>query len=107
MADFAAARPAHKPNLANAERRKVIVQHEALERFAGLQQLDALFIVLGAQRDRHQRLRFAARKERGTVRARQNARFTPDRRGLRRKRGHRDGGAASSISSRKTRSLRA
>jgi hypothetical protein len=55
------------------------VQHEALERFAGLQQFDALFVVLGAQRGGNQRLRFAAGKDSRSVGTRQRADFAPDR----------------------------
>ncbi len=54
------------------------MQHEALGGFARLQQLDALLVVLGAQRHRDQRLRFAAREERRSVRARQHAGFDGD-----------------------------
>ena len=95
VADFAAARAAHEADFADAERREVVVQHEALGGFAGLQQLDALLVVLGAQRDRHQRLRFAAREQRRAVRARQHAGFDGDLAGSRRTRGHPDGGGSS------------
>ena len=78
MADFAPARTAHEADFAHAERREIVVQHEALGDFARLQQLDALLVVLGAQRDRHQRLRFAAREQGRTVGARQNAGFDGD-----------------------------
>ena len=78
VADFAPARAAHEADFAHAERREIVVQHEALEGFARLQQLDALLVVLGAERDRNQRLRFAAREQGRTVGARQNARFDPD-----------------------------
>ena len=44
----------------------------------GFEQFDALLVVLGAERDGDQRLRFAAREERRAVGARQNARFAPD-----------------------------
>ena len=54
------------------------MQHEALGRLARIEQLDALLVVLGAERDGHQRLRFAARKQRRAVRARQHAHFAGD-----------------------------
>ena len=61
MADFAASGSTHKPNFTNAERRKIIVKHESLGgRFAGLQKLDPLLIVLGPQGDGNQRLGLAA-----------------------------------------------
>ncbi len=78
MPDFAAARAAHEAHFADAERREVVMQHEALEGFARFEQFDALLVVFGAESDGNQRLRFAAGEQRGTVRARQNARFAPD-----------------------------
>ena len=55
------------------------MQHEALgSGFAGLEQLDALLVVLGAQRDGHQRLGLAAGEQRRAVRARQDAGFDGD-----------------------------
>src|ERR1700691_2401517 len=78
VADFAAAGAAHEANLTNAERRKIIVQHEPLGRFTGLQQFDALRIVFSAQGQGHQGLRFAAGEQRGAVGARQHAGFDGD-----------------------------
>ena len=78
VADFATARSAHEADFAHAERREVVVQHEALERFAGFEQFDALLVVFRAKRDGDQRLRFAAGEERGAMGARQDARFAPD-----------------------------
>ena len=75
VADFAAARAAHEADFADAERREVVVQHEALGGLARLQQFDALLVVLGAERGGDQRLRFAAREERRAVGARQHARL--------------------------------
>ena len=54
------------------------MQHEALGGFARLQQFDALLVVLGAERHRDQRLGFAAREQRRTVGARQDAGFDGD-----------------------------
>ena len=78
MADFAAAGAAHEADFADAERREVVVQHEALGGLARLEQFDALLVVLGAEGDRDQRLRFAAGEEGRTVGARQNAGFDGD-----------------------------
>ena len=49
-----------------------------LEASPGSSSSIALLVVLGAQRDGHQRLRFAAREQRRTVRARQHADFDGD-----------------------------
>ena len=73
VADFTAARAAHEADFADAERREVVVQHEALGGFRGIQQLNALLIVLGAESGGDQRLGFSAREERGAVGARQHA----------------------------------
>ena len=70
--------PRMKPDFADAERREIVVQHEALGGFRGIQQLDALLVVLGAERRGDQRLRFAAREQRRSVRARQHADFALD-----------------------------
>ena len=78
VADFAAAGSTHEAGFADAERREVVVQHEALAGFARFQEFDALRIVLGAEGDRDQRLGFAAGEEGGTVGARQNAGFDGD-----------------------------
>src|SRR5438874_10041281 len=79
MADLAASRAAHKSNLSNAKRREIVVQHEALRGFRGIEQLDALFIVLGAKRSGHQRLGFTAREDCGTVSTREHVYFTGNR----------------------------
>ena len=71
-----------------------------------IEQLDALLVFLGAEGGGDQRLGFAAREERRTVRARQHADFDAMICGSRRRRGRRDGGAVFSISSRKIRSFR-
>ena len=79
VADFAASGATHEADFADAERRKVVVQHEALGgRFAGLQQLDALLVVLGAEGDGDQRLRLAAREQGRAVGAGQQAGFDRD-----------------------------
>ena len=107
VSDFATARAAHEAHFADAERREVVVQHEALRGFRRIQQLNALLVVLGAERRRHQRLRFAAREQRRSVGARQHAHFDIRSCGPRRTCGHPDGGASFSISSRKMRSFSA
>ncbi len=73
VADFAAARTAQELHFADAERREVVVQQEALELVLLKQQVEPLHVFLGAQREGGQRLRFAAGEERGTVHARQQA----------------------------------
>src|SRR5262249_25173614 len=69
VSDLAATGSAHRLNLAEAEGREVVVQHEALEDVLREQKIEALDIFLGAKGERGQRLRFAAGKERGTVNA--------------------------------------
>ena len=78
VTDFTTARAAHETDFTDAERREIVVQHEALEVFASFEQLNALFVVLSAERDRDQRLGFAAREERRTMGAGQHAGFAPD-----------------------------
>ena len=72
VADFAPARAGHTSCFTNAERREVVVEHEVLFLLAFVA-LQALAVVGRAQRCRNQGLRFAARKQRRTMRARQNA----------------------------------
>ena len=78
VANFAAAGTAHEAHFADAERREIVVQHEALGGLAGLQQFDALGVVLGAQREGHQGLGFAAGEQRRAVGSRQHAGFDGD-----------------------------
>ena len=78
MADFTTARAAHEADFADAERREVVVQHEAFEAFARFEEFHALFVVLGAERDGDQSLRLTAGEESRTVGAGQNARLAPD-----------------------------
>jgi len=78
VADFTTTRAAHEAHFADAERREIVVQHEALEVFAGFEQFNALFVVFCTERDCDQCLRLAARKQRRTVRTRQRACFTPN-----------------------------
>ncbi len=73
MADLATAGTAHEANLTHAERREIVVQHEALEGLAGLQQFNALLVFLGAQRHGDQGLGLAASEQGRAVRSRQDA----------------------------------
>ena len=59
VTDFAAAGPAQESNFTDAERREVVMEHEALERLA-LQHVQPLLIFAGSERGGDQRLRFAA-----------------------------------------------
>ena len=72
VAHFAPAHAGHTSRFTNAERRKVVVQHEVFLLLAFIA-LQPLRVVHGAQRRRHQRLRFAARKQRRSVRPGQHA----------------------------------
>ena len=71
-------RAAEEGDLTDGERREVIVQHEALPRFA-FEALDLLSVLGGAQRARDERLGFAAGEHRGAVGARQHAGLDPNR----------------------------
>ena len=70
--------PAQEFHLAHRKRREVVVQHEALEGFVLEEQVEALHVFLGAQRERGQGLGFAAGEERRAVHARQQAHFAGD-----------------------------
>ena len=78
VADFAAAGAAQELHFADGERREVVMQHEALERFVLEEQVEALHVFLGAQGQRGEGLRFAAGEERRAVHARQQADFAGD-----------------------------
>ena len=72
--DLATAGAAQRANLAGGERREVVVQHERLRLLADfVDRVEALRILRRAERDRDERLRLAAREERGAVHARQHA----------------------------------
>ena len=90
VTDFAAARSALRPGLADRERREVVVQHEALVVLAG-DVLDLLLVVGGAERAADERLRLAAREDDGAVDAGQ-ARRSPSRSGGSRRTSGRRGG---------------
>ena len=70
VSDFAASRAAQEFHFAHGERREIVVQHEALEGIGLEEQIEALHVFLGAERQRGQRLRLAAGEERRTVHAR-------------------------------------
>src|SRR5437762_12882693 len=67
MADFAAARATKEFHFTDAERREVVVQHEALKLVLLEEQVEPLHVFLGAQGQSGKRLGLAARKESGIV----------------------------------------
>ena len=75
MADFAASWATQEFHFADAERREVVVQHEAVELILLEEQVEALHVFLGAERESGESLRFAASEESGTVNAGQQADF--------------------------------
>ena len=78
MADFTSPGTAQELDLADAERWKIVVQHELFEVLAE-QCIDSLLVRRGAQGCHHQRLRLAAGKQRRAMRARQHFDFAGDR----------------------------
>src|SRR5882762_3582615 len=82
VADFAAARAAKEFHFTNAERREVVVQHEAVELVLLEKQVEALHIFLGAESESSERLGFATGKESRTVDAREQADFAGDQANL-------------------------
>ncbi len=62
MADFAAARASKEFHFTDAERREVVVQHEAIELVLLEEQVEALHVFLGAQGQSGEGLGFAAGK---------------------------------------------
>src|SRR6267143_2279754 len=75
VADFAAAGAAKEFHFTHAERRKIVVQHEALKLVLREEQVETLHIFLGAKSESSERLGFAARKERGAMNAGEQADF--------------------------------
>src|SRR5438046_2832855 len=71
VADLAPPGAAQELDLARAEGREVVVQHELLVRLAN-ERIDLLLVGGGTERRDHERLRLAAREEGRTVRARQD-----------------------------------
>jgi hypothetical protein len=78
VADLAPARRAEAADLAHRIGREVVVQHEVGAR-VGVQRVDDLLVLAGAQRGDHQRLGLAAGEQRRAMRARQHADFGDDR----------------------------
>src|ERR1019366_3259846 len=72
MADFAPLRRTHHTGLTDAERRKIVVQHERFFALAS-EPVDDLRIAARAQSRHHQCLRFTASEQSGTVGSRQYA----------------------------------
>ena len=77
MSDLATPGAAQESHLADAERRKIVVQHEAFERLS-FEHIKPLHVLSGAQGSGHQGLRLAAREKGGAVRARQHPHFASD-----------------------------
>src|SRR6202165_5280789 len=77
MANLAASSATHEPDFSHRERRKIVVQHEALLGFA-FKALETLHVVAGAERRGNQRLGLAAGEYCAAMCARQNAGFDPD-----------------------------
>ena len=78
MADLAAARPADRPDLADGERRHVVVEHELLAVLVH-DAVDPLLVGAGAEHGRDQGLGLAALEEGRAVRAGQQADLALDR----------------------------
>ena len=78
MADFTALRGADATGFAGGERRHVVMQHEGVGELAH-QGVDLLAVARGAERGNHQRLGFAAGKQRRAVSAWQHAGTDRDR----------------------------
>src|SRR5581483_521629 len=78
VADVAALRAAHEAGLAHRVRREVVVVHVAALFLEG-EVVDALPLLRGAERERAEDLRLAAREEAGAVRARVDADLNLDR----------------------------
>src|SRR6266704_4879362 len=78
VADFAAARAAEKFHFTDAERRKIVVQHEAVELVLLEEQVEALHVFLSAEGQSGERLGFAAGKKRRAVDAWEQANFAGD-----------------------------
>ena len=78
VTDLAAAGGAEAADLADGERREVVVQHEPL-RVLRQQTVDDLLVQLRAERQRRETLRLTALEQGGTVRARKQADLDGDR----------------------------
>src|SRR5882762_3220626 len=78
VADFAAAGAAKEFHFTDAERREVVVQHEALELVLREEQVETLHVFLSAKSESGERLGFAASEKRGAVNTREQADFASD-----------------------------
>ena len=76
--DLAAARSAQEFHFANGKRRKVVVQHETLERLFLKQQVEPLLVFFRSERGGGQGLGLSACEQRRAVRARQHSHFAGD-----------------------------
>src|SRR5260370_2940208 len=63
---------------AEAERREIVVEHEAVELVLREEQVEALHVFLGAESERCESLGFTASEERGAMNAREQADFASD-----------------------------
>ena len=79
MADFAPAGPADAPGFAHGEVREVVVEDEFLLAVAAGVGIKFLRVLARSERRQRHRLGFAAGKDRGAMRAGQNAYLAPDR----------------------------
>src|SRR5579859_77919 len=78
VADFTTAGSAIRFYFADAERRKIVVEHEALESVLREEKIEALMVFLGAEGEGGEGLRFAAREQGGAVNARKQSGLAGD-----------------------------
>src|SRR6266852_8792774 len=78
MANFAAAGATKEFYFADAERREIVVEHEAVELVLREEQVETLHVFLGAEGKGGESLGFTASEERGAVNAREQADFASD-----------------------------
>src|SRR6266478_4764455 len=78
MANFAAAGATKEFYFAHAERREIVVEHEAVELVLREEQVEALHVFLGAEGKGGESLGFTASEERGAMNAREQADFASD-----------------------------
>src|SRR5258708_521999 len=78
VANFAAARATKEFYFADAERRGIVVEHEAGELVLGEEQVEALHVFLGAEGKGGESLGFTASEERGAMNAREQPDFASD-----------------------------
>src|SRR5260370_27936196 len=78
MANFGAAGATKEFFFADAERREIVVEHEAVELVLREEQVEALHVFLGAEGKGGESLGFTASEERGAMNAREQADFASD-----------------------------